>query len=148
MFDEAAKALQRLENLFGSRQFPVFVPPWNRISDDLVAHLPQLGYSVLSTFTPRKTRSPAPGLTQINTHIDPIDWKDTRSLLPEDQLIASITAHLQDRRTGMVDVQEPLGLLTHHLVHDDAIWSFCVRLTRLLMQGPGIPWSFAKDTNS
>ena len=44
---------------------PVLVPPWNRISPDLIGRLPGLGYKGLSTFTPRARPQPgtraAPG---------------------------------------------------------------------------------------
>ena len=54
---------------------PVLVPPWNRISPDLIGRLPGLGYKGLSTFTPRAQPHPAPGLLQVNTHVDIIDWR-------------------------------------------------------------------------
>ncbi|MFY9210702.1 MAG: polysaccharide deacetylase family protein [Aestuariivita sp.] len=141
MAQELERGFGRLHNLFGSRLQPVFVPPWNRITPDLVRRLPELGFRVLSTATPRKARWAAPELEQINTHIDPIDWHGTRSLVDEALLIARLTALLRDRREGRSDVTEPLGLLTHHLVHDAAIWSFCARLVDVLMSGPARPWN-------
>ncbi|WP_050928158.1 polysaccharide deacetylase family protein [Aestuariivita boseongensis] len=144
MIEDADRGFGKLHGLFGSRLQPVFVPPWNRISPDLVAELPHLGFKVLSTATPRKSRWAAEGLEQINTHIDPIDWKGTRGLLDEALLVDRITRLLQDRRAGRSDADEPLGLLTHHLVHDPAIWSFCERLIAVLLSGPAQPWQFGK----
>jgi len=137
---DAERGFGKLPGLFGSRLQPMFVPPWNRISDALIPELPTLGYNYLSTATPRAQHYAADGLEQINTHIDPIDWKGTRSLIDEDLLIARITTLLRERRIGDTDNSEPLGLLTHHLVHDPAIWSFCAKLTDTFMSGPAQAW--------
>lgn len=140
MLEEAEHGLGRLHGLCGSRLLRLFVPPWNRVSDEVVSHLAGLGYDALSTFTPRADRRAAPGLSRVNTHIDPIDWKGSRSLLGEERLIAQVLHLLRDRRSGKTDATEPLGLLTHHLVHDAAIWSFCDRLADTLLSGPATPW--------
>ena len=142
--DDAERGFGKLYGLFGSRLQPVFVPPWNRIASELVPELPALGYRVLSTATPRAHRWAAEGLKQVNTHIDPIDWKGTRGLIDEETLISKVTGLLRDRRTGVTDATEPLGLLTHHLVHDPAIWSFCARLVDLFLSGPAHPWHISE----
>jgi len=138
--EDADRGFGKLHGLFGSRLKPVFVPPWNRIAPDVIPALPELGYRILSTSTPRQNRWAAEGLEQINTHIDPIDWKGSRSLIDEAMLVSNIVQLLQDRRNGVTDAAEPLGLLTHHLVHDPTIWSFCTRLVDMLMSGPAKPW--------
>lgn len=124
---QAAQGLARLTDLFGAALAPVFVPPWNRIDPGLAARLPGLGYRVLSTFAPRRAAFAAPGLVQVNTHLDPVDWRGTGGLLPQDALVRTACAHLAARREGMADAGEPYGLLTHHLVHDAQIWDFCAR---------------------
>lgn len=121
---ELAQGLSRLEGLFAERLVKVFVPPWNRISADMIEGLPALGYGALSTFTPRQRRLAAPGLVQINTHLDPINWRAGGRLHDTEALISNLTALLRARRLGTADRAEPLGLLTHHLVHDPAIWEF------------------------
>lgn len=133
---ELAQALNRMQQLFGDDLLPIFVPPWNRLDDGLLPVLADAGYVGVSTYLPRDNRIAAPGLVQINTHIDPIFWRGTRSLVPPDTLIADITKLLQDRRKGLTDPQEPLGFLTHHLVHDEDIWGFThACLARLLDSG-------------
>lgn len=137
---DAERGLSRLRTLFGPQLRPVFVPPWNRIAPGLTTELAGLGFSALSTFTPRSAAEAAPGLAQINTHLDPIDWKGNRSLVDPDRLIARIAGQLADRREGRADPDEPYGLLTHHLVHDAAIWQFIDALVSRLMRGPVQPW--------
>ena len=139
---EAEAGLEQLRGMFGETLLPVFVPPWNRVSADLLPWMAGAGYGVVSTFGPRKARLAAPGLEQVNTHVDPIDWHGSRSLLSLDGLLTSITDQLADRREGRSDRLEPFGLLTHHLVHDDAIWAFCETLLDKLLSGAARPWHY------
>ncbi len=138
---DAERGITRLRGMFGDRLCPMFVPPWNRIAPEVVEHLPDLGFRILSTATPRKARWAATGMEQINTHLDPIDWKGTRGLLAPDFLIAQTVDLLRDRRKGRADNTEPFGFLTHHLVHDPAIWSFTQDILRRLLDGPGYVWA-------
>lgn len=119
---------------------PMFVPPWNRIGSAATDALPSLGFHILSTYGPRKSRDAAPGLAQVNTHLDPIDWHGSRSLHDEADLLARLVRNLQSRLVGATDATEPLGLLTHHLVHDPAIWAFSEKLLDTLRQANTIPW--------
>ncbi|MEL7100541.1 MAG: polysaccharide deacetylase family protein [Pseudomonadota bacterium] len=115
--DETAKALAHMRAIFGSRLSPVFVPPWNRIDDHIAKGLGAQGYEALSTFGPRARQADV-GLPRINTHVDPIDWRGTRGLVDPDLLIERAARQLTEHP------DEPLGLLTHHLVHTPEIWAF------------------------
>lgn len=134
--DEFQSGMNRLQTLFGARLKPMFVPPWNRISPDYYPALVGAGFSALSTYTPRKAPQAAAGLQQINTHLDPIAWRRGKTLLDPDQLIAQLAQLLLDRRTGVSDNDEPLGLLTHHLVHDGDVWEFTKQVLTVLQDGP------------
>ncbi|OSQ38952.1 polysaccharide deacetylase family protein [Thalassospira mesophila] len=103
---------------FASRFLPVMVPPWNRIAPGVMAGLPDIGLRGVSTFGARTQPCPVPGLLQVNTHIDVIDWRGTRGFVGEAACLDAMIAHLHQRRTGAVDEDETTGLLTHHLVHD------------------------------
>lgn len=145
MTDEVAESLAILTNLFGDALCPIFVPPWNRIAPDLIAELPAIGFTVLSTFTPRGQATAAPDLARINTHLDPIAWHAGKSLVDPNALIAQVTRQLADRRSGAADNAEPYGILTHHLVHDAAIWDFTEQIISRLMRGPGVAWIAPKQ---
>lgn len=136
---ETQNALKRMQSLFGETFLPMFVPPWNRVNPALAPVLAAQGYVALSTYLPRKQPNATSGLRQINTHIDPIDWHDTRSLQDEETLLSGIVKTLQHRRYGRTDAREPLGILTHHLVHDPAIWSFTRRCISTLLDGGATP---------
>lgn len=142
--DETQAGLARLRALFGSSLFEMFVPPWNRFDTALAPGLVTQGYQALSTYLPRQTAETAPGLKQINTHLDPIDWRDTRSLVPEDKLLSTLITLLKDRRRGFTDATEPLGFLTHHLVHDPAIWAFSERCLKTLLDAGAMPCNLLK----
>lgn len=117
---ELALARETLAALFGDRLVPVLVPPWNRIDAALIPALPHLGFSALSTFGPEK---PAP-LPVVNSHVDVMDWHGTRGCRPFSVLAEEIVARLDvAAQTG-----GSVGLLTHHLVHDAAVWHFLERL--------------------
>ena len=114
---EAAEALALATVRLGPRLLPVLVPPWNRIAADLPGNLPALGYRGLSAAHPVPA---VPGLAQAHTAIDPIAWRAGATLADPAWVIA--------RAARAVAEGGPVGLLTHHLVQDDATWDFCERL--------------------
>lgn len=134
-------ALARMRQLFGPDMLAMFVPPWNRIDATVTSGLAAQGYVALSTFTPRKCERCA-GLAQINTHVDPIAWRSGGGLVSPEALIAKTVTLLQDRREGRADCTEPLGFLTHHLVHDEAIWDFSRGFLAELLDGGAKPSHF------
>jgi len=131
---------RRLARRFGDRLLPTIVPPWNRIGQALIAALPELGYRGLSTFGPRDHAEPVPGLRRVNTHVDLIDWRGHRGFVGHEAAIAQLVDHLGARRRGEVDADEPTGLMTHHLVHDDPCWTFCGELFDRTRTHPAACW--------
>jgi hypothetical protein len=141
MVGEIAAGHRRLRNMFGAAALPVFTPPWNRIAPELVDALAPVGLRALSTYTPRRTRFAAEGLLQVNTHLDPVSWKSGGGLLDVGLLDVQLAAHLADRRLGIADDAEPYGILTHHLVHDEAIWAFLEGLMEMLGRSGVCVWT-------
>lgn len=128
---EAARDLmagrERLIDAFGDRPLSVLVPPWNRIAGSVVEVLAGLGYCGLSTFGARTKTGGLATLGVTNTHVDIIDWRGLRGFAGDAPCIAAAVAHLAARRAGTADPNEPTGLLTHHLVHDEACEAFIAR---------------------
>ena len=145
VLDELGRGLQDLAAAFGERFVPVLVPPWNRIAQPLVPALPALGLRGLSTFTPRPERDPAPGLRQVNCHVDIIDWRGGRGGRDHAVLACEVAAHLRARREGRVDAEEPTGLLTHHLDHDDSAWSFVEEFLDRVAGHPGVHFAPSRE---
>ena len=123
---ELAEGRDRLARQFGDRVAPVLVPPWNRIAGPVVAGLQGLGMRGLSTFAQDRSAEAGPGLAQVNTHLDPVAWREGGGLADEEGLLG-VLARAVESGTG-----EPFGILTHHLVHDVWTWRFLEDLMRLL----------------
>jgi len=106
----------RIRQLFGAQAIPLLVPPWNRIDAALLPALPALGFRALSVYGPPQ---PAP-LPMINSTVDIMDWHGTRGCLPTPVLVTMIVTQLR----AAFATNDAIGVLTHHLVHDEAAWAF------------------------
>ncbi len=118
VLSEIARGRQRLAGLFGPGLAPVLVPPWNRMRDDLAPRLREIGITAFSTFA-HERRYPE---IQANTHVDVMDWKapgGAEGKAPDRLQNELATALGVSRLNGFY----PVGLLTHHLVHDEVAWT-------------------------
>jgi predicted glycosyltransferase len=142
---DAECALETAAAALGARLLPVFVPPWNRIAPTIAAALPRLGYRGLSTFGNRGSEKEIAGLVQVNAHIDPVDWRRGRGLLKREKLLALLASMIADRVEGRSDPDEPIGLLTHHLIHDEPVWTFCAELLYRLSLHANVRYPSARE---
>ena len=126
--ERLSAARERLAGHAGARFLPVLAPPWNRFKHSLAARLPDAGLRGLSGYGPRDAAPAAPGVSQVNTHVDIIDWRGTRGFVGEETALRAALKHLAARRSGAADRAEPTGWLTHHALHDAAAWQFLARL--------------------
>ncbi|MEZ5930395.1 MAG: polysaccharide deacetylase family protein [Alphaproteobacteria bacterium] len=117
-----------LEDAFGAAFFPALVPPWNRIDPALHEHLRPGGYLGLSVYGRRAEAEILPGVGLVNTHVDPVDWRGTRGYVGDEVML--------ERLIGQLDLNEPIGILSHHLAMDEACWAFLDRLLSLLKRHP------------
>ncbi|MCP5368246.1 MAG: polysaccharide deacetylase family protein [Hyphomicrobiales bacterium] len=140
MADEIAGGWRRIARLAGA--LPVFVPPWNRVSETVVGVLARCGLRGLSALGPRPGRVTGGGLVQVNVHVDIMDWGAYR-FAGDEPVLDQVLAHLGARRRGEVDATEPTGVMTHHRVHDDGCWSFLSRL--FAATGGGCRWLTAPE---
>lgn len=124
--DEISDGWRRIRRCSGA--LPVFVPPWNRISEAVVELLHACGLRGLSTLGARAAAGLEAGLVQANVHVDIIDWRGSRGFAGDDAVLEQVLAHLRGRRAGTVDADETTGLMTHHRDHDDGCWDFVQRL--------------------
>ncbi|HBF31247.1 polysaccharide deacetylase family protein [Rhizobium sp.] len=131
---ELKAGFDKLKTLHAAHFLPMLVPPWNRIDVALVPDLAKLGFESLSVFGREKASTPLPLL---NTHVDVMDWHGTRGGRDADVLFGEIAAWLD------IDVGA-IGILTHHLVHDAAVWQFLERLFQLTSHHPACRWMSAK----
>ena len=129
-----------MADLFEDQFLPVLAPPWNRIGKGVARSLSDWGYEGLSLYTPRNRTIEVETLVRVNTHVDLIDWKGTRGFKGDVKVLEQAVGHLEDRRTGKVDKDEPTGLITHHLAHDQGCREFIARFLAVLSRHPAVAW--------
>lgn len=139
---ELAEGRNRLSGYV--RFVPAFVPPWNRIGDDLPPALPGAGFAGLSTLGPRPAAFAAPRVKQVNVHVDIMNWQ-TRRFIGLAEALQQLVAHLQARRSGRADGAEPSGVMTHHLFHDEEAWQFIAALLAFTRSRPSARWLSAAE---
>ena len=137
VLDEIRLGRERLDALFPGKTVPMLVPPWNRIADALIPHLPGLGLRYLSSFGQEAPHQPAPDLLRVDCQLDIIDWRSRRAH-PRETLSGQL-ADLVRRRAG---TSAPIGILAHHLVHDAAAWAFLAELLRLTAGHEAVTWGW------
>jgi hypothetical protein len=76
----------------------------------------------------------------MNTHVDVLTWRGRTGFAGRKKVLRELIGHLQARRTGVVDPDEPVGLLTHHRDHDEAAWEFVENLLRVTSRHPAARW--------
>lgn len=91
-----------------SNLLALMVPPWNRLSESVLAALPTLGFLSISTFV-KDQRGLLYGLKHVNCHVDPILWREGKRPMTATELTAETIKQLTEGH------ERPTGLLTHHL---------------------------------
>jgi len=133
VLEELAEGFERLGLLFAEKFLPVLVPPWNRIAAIVRDARHEVGLAGLSTFG----TAPAGEAHWVNAHLDIIDWQ-ARAPLPRAQAFQRLCEEIERRLGG--DGPEPLGILTHHLVHQEASWDILDELFGLTASHPAATW--------
>jgi hypothetical protein len=133
---ELQGARARLVALFGAAAGAWYVPPWNRIGPAVAALLPVLGFKVLSTFGKARFGL-EPALVELNTHVDLMNWRGGRIGRTPDDVLTELAAELASARQGG---WHPVGVLTHHLVHDDTAWAALDAVLQVVSAHPAAAW--------
>jgi hypothetical protein len=137
MQNELNRGLKIMNDFYPERLVPMFVPPWNRIAPELIGYLDEAGYSALSCFGPAGVPT-GDGIAKINTHVDLMDRGGKTC---KDHGV--LTRLLADALTqSLAGERYPIGILTHHLVHDEAAWNF---LENLFSFAHGQRWLSAQE---
>ncbi|MBP2551531.1 peptidoglycan/xylan/chitin deacetylase (PgdA/CDA1 family) [Neorhizobium galegae] len=134
--DELQAGFEKLRELYPAQFLPMLVPPWNRIAPAIVDRLPAIGFTSLSVFGREKS---AP-LALLNTHVDIMDWHGSHGGKPAEALFAELLSYLAGE-----EPMRPIGILTHHLVHDAAAWDFLEQLFALTASHPACRWRHSAE---
>ncbi|MEQ8586650.1 MAG: polysaccharide deacetylase family protein [Thalassobaculaceae bacterium] len=129
---EIARGWDRVREIGGDRAVPCFVPPWNRIGDDLLPALSGTGIGALSAFASPKRRPPAASVPRLDTHLDLIDWRGSGAPISGEALATRIVQH--------DGVDGPVGILSHHRVTGPGAWADWRPVLRLLSAHPTVRW--------
>lgn len=145
VLDELRQGRERLRSLVGPRLSAILVPPWNRIDEAVIPHLQALGFDALSTFGPASPPRPQAGedlpLSRLNCDLDIIDWRRGRVGRRAENLAGTLSG-LIDEASGS---RRPIGLLTHHLVHDATAWTVLGEVLALCAAHPAVTLASAAD---
>lgn len=134
MMAEIDAGTDRLRSLFGKQRMPVFVPPWNRIGPNLATRLAASRDLALSTHAPRLPSKPG----RIDTHCDIIAWRTTRSAVPPGEAFTLLAEEVERRLQGAS--AGPIGVLSHHLVHDEPICQLLETILATIAASPAARW--------
>lgn len=127
-----------LARLMPDRFLPVLTPPWNRIADAIARRCGEAGLEALSAFGPEPDHGPG---RVINCHMDPIAWKKGRGFVGRAKAWRLLNEQTAPRRRS----KTPIGILTHHQVHDIETTEFLDELFGLLKAHPGVVWPDLPD---
>lgn len=146
MLAELAEGRRRIAAL--PRSLPVLVAPWNRMDEALLPALPEVGIRGVSTLGPRPAAERAPGVRQVNVHVDLIDWHGSGGFIGEAAALGQLVSHLRARRRGAVDGDEASGVMSHHPFHDEGCWQFLGELFERSRAHPAVRWLAAREAFS
>ena len=129
---------ERLTALFGEVA-PVLAPPWNRFAAEFEALLPRAGIAALSTMGSREPGEAA----RVDVHVDLVAWKTGRGFVGTEAALGGIVRELGRRRHG--DSAGPVGVLTHHLIVDDATAAFVSELQAVVAGHSAARWADIRE---
>lgn len=136
VLDELRAGRVRLAELFPDTFLPVLVPPWNRIGDAVRGRTREVGLAGLSVFGPSR----AGNGREANAHVDLMEWRPIRRPKPRAEIYRELCREMENRRAGNT---EPIGILSHHLVHGDASWAISHELLEVIGTHRMHMWSHA-----
>ncbi|MBP9694205.1 MAG: hypothetical protein KBE16_05830 [Alphaproteobacteria bacterium] len=114
----------KLEDLFGEKFEAIMVPPWNRIDTPFLDFTAST-YEAISLY---QNPSPDVHFKHINCQIDLIDWANQKSFIGTERALNSLILELQKRRFNVIDREQPIGILLHHLDHTAELTDFLEKL--------------------
>lgn len=134
-----------MRRTFGEAFAPVFVPPWNRIADDVRRRLPELGFAGLSAYAEQPAHA-VPGLVEVNATLDILNWEQRQgpgvAMLPLPLLASRLADLLRERRgDAPPEKARPVGLLTHHRAMSGAAWQAVSAIVATTLDSDAADWA-------
>ena len=110
------------QRMMNSGLAPVYyTPPWNHVDDALPEAVALAGFERFSAWNSAQIK--LGGLRRLDAHVDLLRWKDGAQFRGRSRFLGDLLEQLvRRRRANMMSL--PIGILTHHLDHDEAAWAF------------------------
>jgi hypothetical protein len=124
---DIARGHERMTEAFGPKWFPVFIPPWNRCTEETRRAMDHLGFRALSA---KQGRSIVTGyrFEEISITLDIHRWSGGAQMKSPEEIIAELIDQLSRRQT--------IGIVLHHKVMDDHAFYFLGSLLDALAARP------------
>ncbi len=135
--DRLVAELTRSRVALPPRTAPIFVPPWNDVHPQLPAALAACGFTGWSAWPGAVPGEGGP--RRVDAHVDLLRWRGGARFRGYSRLLKAFRAALADRRQRG-DWNAPIGLLTHHLDHDEPAWTCLDWFLGRFRTHPAISW--------
>jgi peptidoglycan/xylan/chitin deacetylase (PgdA/CDA1 family) len=124
---DITRGQERMTEAFGPNWFPVFIPPWNRCTEETLRAIDRLGFRALSA---KQGRSVATGyrFQEISITLDIYRWNGGARMKSPEEITGELITQLSR--------QQPIGVVLHHKVMDDQAFFFLGSLLDTLAAHP------------
>ena len=122
---DIASGKAKMTSAFGDMWFPVFVPPWNRCTEETYQALDRLEFPVLSR---NETGAPVTGhkFHEISISLDLYQWRGGAAMRQIEAILEDLILQIRQRKWT--------GVMLHHKVMSDEAFSFVDLLLDTLNQ--------------
>jgi hypothetical protein len=112
---DITRGQERMTEAFGPNWFPVFIPPWNRCTEETLRAIDRLGFCA---FSAKQGGSVATGyrFQEISITLDIYRWNDGARMKSPEEITGELIPQLSR--------QQPIGVALHHKVMDDQAFLF------------------------
>ena len=124
-----------LEEAFGSKYRPIFVPPWHGISANFFKLLMQSGIFHISS-KGNSLFSKYDDVFVANIHCGTVKWTTPPSFDHPSVYLEQIISHLRQRRIGLSRKGEVTGIASHHLVQNKESLIFIKKFINIVNEHP------------
>jgi O6-methylguanine-DNA--protein-cysteine methyltransferase len=120
---------ERMTEAFGRNWFPVFIPPWNRCTEETLRAIDHLGFRALSA---KQGRSVVTGyrFEEISITLDIYRWNGGARMKSPEEIAGELIPQFSR--------QQPIGVVLHHKVMDDQAFFFLGLLLDTLAAHPAV----------
>ncbi|HZF39321.1 MAG TPA: hypothetical protein VE715_10880 [Blastocatellia bacterium] len=126
---DIAQGQSRMTEAFGPNWFPVFIPPWNRCTEETRRAIDHLDFRALSA---RRGISAETGyrFEEISITLDLYRWNGGARMKSPEEIVDELIAQLSRQHT--------IGVALHHKVMDEHAFSFLGSLLDTLAAHPAV----------